>query len=482
MHLRRLTLQNFRSFRGKHTFEFFPGLNCIVGDNNCGKSSVFEAITYLMGIGRVADTLTCNDADDAMRVEADIAGDNLAQVLGDDKYKKLRDFVFDVDGVSTLRVERSPLQRSVKQSGKDVQLDGKKLPVWNPATQQFENPTGIDALIKGLIDFEPVWADTVLGDVADFGTTKILGKIIDAQVKGFQETVIWQTFLQAHRAAFAGGGESLAVLMDTIAEQIAAVVRNQYGEAQVRFDFAPPDAATLVKGGQLFVDDGAGETNLTIKGTGMQRAFALALIQVLAQVNRGGRESGTPLILLIDEPETWLHPRAQLQLGEALTTIAKTDQLFLITHSPYLLRHYDAESHRVIVFVGKGVDAEVSVQEAMGVSRTGRPSWGEINYRAFGIPSDEFLDELYSLAQDHATSANQHVGDLLLQQGLQKWKTRRWKGQDHQVTRPEYVRHSIHHPGTANAPHTPTDLADAITDLMGVVDRLRPLREVPEAN
>jgi hypothetical protein len=231
----------------------------------------------------------------------------------------------------------------------------------------------------------------------------------------------------------------------------------------------------------LFVDDGAGETSLTIKGTGMQRAFALALIQVLAQVTRGGKASGTPLILLIDEPETWLHPRAQLQLGKALATIAKTDQLFLITHSPYLLRHYDKDAHRVIVFSGKGGDAKVSVQDEMGVNRAGRPSWGEINYRAFGVTSDEFLDELYSLAEAHSKNASQHVSDFLQQQGLPTSKNRRWKDQDHPLTRPEYVRHSIHHPGTENPPHTPTDLAYAIEDLLRVLTQLGPLPEVPES-
>ena len=195
MYLKRLTLENFRSFRGRHAFEFLPGLNCIVGDNNCGKSSLFEAITYLMGIGRSDDTQTCNNADGQMREQRLV-----------------------------LRVERSPVQRTIKQSGRDVQLDGKKLPVWNPATCQFENPAGIDALIKGLIDIEPVWADTTPGDVADFGTTKILGKIIDAQIKGFQNTETWKAFRDAHQAAFSEGAESLAGLMDAVAKKIAAVV------------------------------------------------------------------------------------------------------------------------------------------------------------------------------------------------------------------------------------------------------------------
>jgi predicted ATPase len=493
MFVKRLVLENFRSFRGKHEFEFVPGLNCIVGDNNCGKSTLYEAITYLMGVGKAGENQICSEADGIMRVEMDIAGDDLMTVLSSDKYKKLKDYAFAVDGCPALRIERSPETREITQSGKPKTIDGRAIPVWNQQSDppQFENPTGIDALIKRLIDFEPVWADTIPGDVADFGSTKILGKIIDAQVKGFSDTAVWKEFIAAHAKAFSDDAGSLARLMDEMAQEIATIVNSQYGQAAVRFGFDPPDASTLVKGGKLYVDDGAGETHLAIKGTGMQRAFALALIQVLAKVSGAGVDSGTPLVLLIDEPETWLHPRAQLQLGEALVSVATTQQLFLITHSPYLLRHFDPDAHQLVVFRDKGQPPER--QTTLGVTVTGKPSWGEINYRAFGMSSDEFLDELYTLTEGHSQTwgaaqappvNGKSVRKFLEAQGLPTSRT--WQYEDtrgmQNVPLAVFVRQSIHHPGTGNTGHTQDDLKQAIDDLLGVLDKLSPLPEPANAD
>jgi len=489
MFVKRLVLENFRSFKGRHEFSFLPGLNCIVGDNNCGKSTLYEAIAYLMGLGKAGDNQVCSDADGSMRVEMDIAGADLGTVLTIDKYKKLKDYVFECDGCLVLRIERSPEQRDVVQGGKSRVIDGRAIAVWNPSSEppQFENPTGIDALIKGLVDFEPVWADIMPSDVADFGSTKILGKIIDAQVKRFSATPIWGEFIAAHAKAFSDDEGSLAKLMEDVARQIADIVNSQYGHAEVRFGFDPPDATTLVKSGKLYVDDGAGETHLAIKGTGMQRAFALALIQVLARVPGAGTDSGAPLVLLIDEPETWLHPRAQLHLGEALASLARTQQLFLITHSPYLLRHFNPETHQLVVFREKGQPPER--QTDLGVTVAGKPSWGEINYRAFGVASDEFLDELYALAERHCKAWQEpcdaekpeHASKFerfLLSLGLNGWK--HWDYGDHRkggspatVPRPVYVRHSVHHPGSSkNAPYSQDDLRNAIDDLLKVLDGL----------
>ena len=46
MHLRKLSLFNFRSY-SESNFEFSEGLNCIVGGNGCGKTNLLDAIHFL---------------------------------------------------------------------------------------------------------------------------------------------------------------------------------------------------------------------------------------------------------------------------------------------------------------------------------------------------------------------------------------------------------------------------------------------------
>jgi putative ATP-dependent endonuclease of OLD family len=44
MFIQKVVIENFKRFKGKHTFEFTNGLNILVGDNEIGKSTVLEAV------------------------------------------------------------------------------------------------------------------------------------------------------------------------------------------------------------------------------------------------------------------------------------------------------------------------------------------------------------------------------------------------------------------------------------------------------
>lgn len=49
MHLKSLTIRGFKSFASTTTFEFEPGVTCVVGPNGSGKSNVVDAIAWVMG-------------------------------------------------------------------------------------------------------------------------------------------------------------------------------------------------------------------------------------------------------------------------------------------------------------------------------------------------------------------------------------------------------------------------------------------------
>ena len=239
-----------------------------------------------------------------------------------------------------------------------------------------------------------------------------------------------------------------------------------------------------MKQGSLHVDDGAGETPIGGKGTGMQRAVALGLIQLYARSSAlEESQDTTPLLLMLDEPETWLHPNAQLRLGDALNKIGEKDQVFIVTHSPYLIRKFKADKHLLTVLTGKGNNRRVDTSTTFGLFGTGEPTWGEINYRAFGVYSVEFHNELFGYVQRHLEAqkddgkpaGTKEIGKFLEQQGVPIDKTwiRTPSRKSSDVTLPMFVRNSIHHPeNQENDSVTEAELRQSIEYLVGVVETI----------
>ncbi|MFL0457867.1 ATP-dependent endonuclease [Brachybacterium paraconglomeratum] len=488
MYIRRVTVENIKSFQGEHTFELQRGVNFFVGDNNSGKSTVLEALLFMFeGPSQTKwtpETFYCAHADGRTRVEVDIAG-GVDQLVQQDKFAILADFVFDVDGVPTLRLERSSELREVVQGKKTRNVDVKAVCFWHPERGQFENVTGIDARVKAIFDFEAVWADAHPGDHIDFANNKTLGRLLDVAFKRFVTTDLWEDLSKAHSRAFGPDEEgSFTAEAERLAGGLKGLVDEQYGSANYRFNFGLPDSNVFMKQGSLYVDDGSGETLITGKGTGMQRAVALGLIQLYARSTALVEDgSATPLILMLDEPETWMHPSAQLRLGDALNRIGEREQVFIVTHSPYLIRKFLPGRHLLTVLSGKSLERRIDSSTAFGILGVGEPTWGEINYRAFGVCSSDFHNELFGYVQRHIESqktngkaaGNKEIDNFLSQKGVpvdRVWVlTPSYDAYD--ATLPMYVRNSIHHPeNDANDPVTDVDLRESIEHLVRVVESI----------
>lgn len=489
MYVRSITIENVKSYQGEHVCTLKPGVNYFVGDNNSGKSTVLEALLFLFqGPSQTRwtpETFYCSSSTGRTRVAADIAG-GVEDLIKQEKFKLLGDFVFDSEGGKTLRLERSSEQRDVTQGSRARSVDVKSVCFWHPERNQFENVTGIDARVKAIFDFEEVWADAHPSDHIDFANNKTLGRLLDSSFKRFIQTELWQDLAHAHRQAFdAEEAGSFTQETTRLAQELKGLVDEQYGDANYRFDFGLPDASVFMKQGSLHVDDGAGETPIGGKGTGMQRAIALALIQLYARSAAiSDVESATPLILMLDEPETWLHPSAQLRLGDALNRIGERDQIFIVTHSPYLIRKFDSTKHLLTVLTGKGRDRKIDSSTSFGLFGNGEPTWGEINYRAFGVYSVEFHNELFGWIQSHLearksngrAAGNNEIDNFFDANHITADKVwiRSPGLQSSDVTLPMYVRNSIHHPENRNNdPVTDLELRASIEHLVRLVETIQ---------
>ncbi len=108
-------------------------------------------------------------------------------------------------------------------------------------------------------------------------------------------------------------------------------------------------------------------------------------------------------MFFIDEPETFLHPKAQNKLLDSLEKISEKSQVFIITHSPYLLKKHRKETHSLHVFSREDAFNKVEPRKILTLFGASSPTWSEINYYAFGVISVEFHNELYGFIQAKAT-------------------------------------------------------------------------------
>lgn len=201
-------------------------------------------------------------------------------------------------------------------------------------------------------------------------------------------------------------------------------------------------------------------------GSGVELVLAL-LLQRLLSDTKGNK------ILLIDEPEMHLHPTAQKKLADLLLEEAKTCQIVVSSHSPYLLQRL--VNFGVTNVFSSTATGKIEVeQQAAGTGLfPWSPSFGEVNFKAFAMPTVEFDNELYGYLQaKHNLTRSEDVDSFLSGKGIPSDHT--WvhagTGKSHSVSECTYVRHCIHHPeNTINAPYAEAKLDASIKRLISAL-------------
>lgn len=110
-------------------------------------------------------------------------------------------------------------------------------------------------------------------------------------------------------------------------------------------DLQVVDVKEFFKAGDLHVTDKltGDRRRFDQMGTGAQRAIQMALIRYLAQTRSATAEYPSRRLLLIDEPELYLHPQGIRRLRQALPTLSQAGfQVVFATHSPLMLNRDNA--------------------------------------------------------------------------------------------------------------------------------------------
>lgn len=120
---------------------------------------------------------------------------------------------------------------------------------------------------------------------------------------------------------------------------------------KIRLKVITDDIKTIFsKGVEISVDDGV-ETDVLLKGHGLQRCIVFSLLKTLIENERGtlfGQKEENkeypPIILAIEEPEMYIHPQIGKLFYDVLVEFSKNDQVIYTTHSPRFIDVFEYES------------------------------------------------------------------------------------------------------------------------------------------
>lgn len=347
-----LTYVKISNFRSCRTTELsLNGFTPIVGYNNAGKSTILSAIEWLLAPAALAEADFTVTAEPVI-VEGRVAGinDAILEAMPVNHANSIRPYLAD----GAIRIRRKMPSPGTAATAK---IEVRDLSVTDEeATNAWRsNPTGFDSAIKAIFP-APIRIHAMENagdDVGKSSKTNTIGRLIAAiteQVKTAHEAEFRQA-LETIRKRLAADGAERAVELQTLDTETSAQLAELFPGLALKIDLTPPDIPDLFKSGtvQVIESDGPGSIrNFDSVGHGAQRCIQMALIRHLATKTSTSASPRTTL-LLIDEPELYLHPQGIEQVRLALRKLSLNGyQVVFSTHSPALITR-DSAPDTVIV-------------------------------------------------------------------------------------------------------------------------------------
>lgn len=320
----------------------FKNLNILIGKNNAGKSNVLLATKLLLEASArdVAENdFYRNEFEQAERIE--FVGDFIVPLeyldLCEAKHKpKIQNCIRD--NVLTIRRVITKVDDKLKVSPLELR---------QPENGEFSTPTGIDAAFKQFLPeviFIEAFKDP--SEESKAKSTAVLGKILKQIVEQVSDKINDDVMVAISEAEkkfnrIMREGKEFDERPDElkrVESRIKSHIQDIFSGSDVRLKFNLPNVSDLISTATVELKDRGPWTPPDGKGQGFQRVLYVALLQTLADELRDETAAvNRPFILLYEEPEAFLHPALQREVGNIIESISKTNQVVIASHSPLLV-------------------------------------------------------------------------------------------------------------------------------------------------
>jgi len=216
--------------------------------------------------------------------------------------------------------------------------------------QTLVNPRGASNVLKGTLPeliFVPAVRD--VSDETKVSQTSPFGQLINSileRISEDQRAEIGSTLQKVGSRLNRSGGKDRLGEIERI-EQELNVLMNELMECDVEIEIPPPTVREMFGQARIFADDGF-RTRIEEKGHGMQRSMILSILREYATVVHRRKSEEAPeertSLVLLEEPELYLHPQSQRTFMEVIQRIGGgNDQVFFSTHSSLFvdIAHFD---------------------------------------------------------------------------------------------------------------------------------------------
>lgn len=340
--LNNIWLKNFRSC--KDVSLCLNSFTPLVGYNNAGKSTIIQGIIWLLAPsgGMCEDDFCRNDLTNPIEVMGELGGitQDLLDRLEANHKTKIEKYISNDGTLFIKRVQSVPGTTKkdrplfVLKPGDEIGNDDS----WD------KNPAGIDAAITKLFP-SPIHIEA-MQDAAQDAAKNTSGSTLGKLLKEVLGTVAEQHGQQISdavddlKAILSAEGDNRAPELNEIDTATNTALGELFPGIQVRAEIPAPTIQALFKAGTIKIRDpqrGDSWHEFDSMGHGAQRTIQMALVRCMAE---RGRQDDDPScrLLLIDEPELYLHPQAIEQVRSALVALTLIGyQVVFSTHSPMLI-------------------------------------------------------------------------------------------------------------------------------------------------